>query len=520
MRGGSRDAGSRDNRDKSGDRSDRDGRRGGGPSLTDPIGKNPAGKDRPDPIISKDRPRGDVSGSSRPTDKTNDPRPRIDKNTIATRDRGDDRNGRDRDSKSRDAVGKLPEVVSKDSPRSNRGGGMRLVEAEPITKESLGRSGGGSHFSDPHVVEASHSSHHSSWHHSDSHWSGHHDDHHWNDHWDSHHHWNGSWGFSCWRPYHTGFYFGSSWCSDNFAFSISFGDHCSWGGWGWGWSSCWPHSSWYASYGWHDGCWSDCWYPYRRVYCYPRYSYPVYYYPETVVYSNYDTYDYAWLDQPSDDPYAQFATSGDSVPSSGYSSGEVASSGTSHYTVDAANQSGGWQMLADGDAREARRAFDRSLAVQPADALPRIGYAIAAGMLDRTDECVASLRQALRQDPESLNELPQNAGMDSRIRTLRDAFETRLGASPDDVDVLFAVATLRYLDGDRPMAYFAADRAIERGDSDAATRNLKDLIRRALDNAGQRAGVEQIPAPKAAPVEVPAPPAPAAPATTEPEPLF
>lgn len=243
-----------------------------------------------------------------------------------------------------------------------------------------------------------------------------------------------------------------------------------------------------------DCDWYSCARPYYGYYR-PRYSC---YQP---VYSSYSNYSY--LDEPSysapDDYYSNsnyddfaepYVPPADLAPLSGDYSPPL-----QDIAPSAPASTDGWDLLVDGNAREARRAFDRAKGAHHNDGLPKIGYAIAAGLLSRYDDAVSSMRSALRTDPESLNEVPENAQLDQQLRQLLEYFIDRTKSSSDDIDALFMTSVLRYLAGDEALAYFAADRAIDKGDKDLSTLNLKLLIQTALDKDSK----QQQPAPDAAP---------------------
>ena len=141
----------------------------------------------------------------------------------------------------------------------------------------------------------------------------------------------------------------------------------------------------------------------------------------------------------------------------------------------------GWDLLLAGDVNEAQRAFDRERLNVPGDGLPQIGQAITAGLLERYEEAVAAMRKALRDDPDALNEVPQNSQIADQIRALLTHYRNITREKPEDIDALFMTAALRHLLQEDALAYFAIDKAIDAGDSDDIARMLKSVIQRALD---------------------------------------
>jgi tetratricopeptide (TPR) repeat protein len=158
----------------------------------------------------------------------------------------------------------------------------------------------------------------------------------------------------------------------------------------------------------------------------------------------------------------------------------------------------GWDLLSAGDLREARRAFDRAMIARPGDALAAIGYSISTALLERDQEAVAIMRRALREDPEALHEVPQGVRIDDHLRNLALRYEARSQARRD-VDDQFMLAVMRYLLGDVHQAFYALDRGLDLGDSDASAANLRSLIRQAMEQPSSRAPVTAPMAPAAAP---------------------
>ena len=131
--------------------------------------------------------------------------------------------------------------------------------------------------------------------------------------------------------------------------------------------------------------------------------------------------------------------------------------------------------------REARRAFDRDVQNAPGDGLPQIGYAITAGLLERYDEAVASMRKALRDDPDAFKEAPHDVKIVEQMRTLLTHYRNVTRDNANDIDGQFMTAALRHLIGEDALAYYAVSKAIEAGDKDQSVIVLKVLIQRTLD---------------------------------------
>lgn len=189
-------------------------------------------------------------------------------------------------------------------------------------------------------------------------------------------------------------------------------------------------------------------------------------------------------------------TYGTVVPTTGYVSSYSAPSSDSLAidSVTPLSYSEGWDAFAAGDAREARRLFARAIDLRPHDGLPHIGYALAAAALDRNADAIASMRNAMRIDPAALREIPQTDAVLTQVETLLGRFEMLALQNPQDLDVQFMIAALRFVLGEHEPALLAADRVIDGGDRDASASNLRQIILQKL-NAPQ--GALPLPSPLA-----------------------
>lgn len=290
-----------------------------------------------------------------------------------------------------------------------------------------------------------------------------------------HHHWTSSrhhhhhfhthrpWLWSSyWYDFHRSrFYYGRT----GFSFHITFTNYqpyvyhdCYYPGW-----------RWYSRY--TPFYWRYFWTPCPDIYV-VKYYRPVYGYYQPVYVTNYYSAAYTTTSQ----PFSSF----DSVPA--YTPSVLGSDDVIDYPVgDDPSLTGGWLLLATGQAREARRAFYRETQIRPADGLPLIGYAISAGLLDRYAEAVAVMRDAMGIDPEALSEVPQHDDVFYMVEELLAYYEQQTRLTPGDPNAWYMTAALRYVIGEYTPAYFAIDRAIELGDSDQSALNLKGQIRSMIE---------------------------------------
>jgi tetratricopeptide (TPR) repeat protein len=318
----------------------------------------------------------------------------------------------------------------------------------------------------------------------------------------------------------SGFSFSFGWC--NSSFGVTFGTN-------WCGGSCFHPCNWWCGPSW---CWRPYWYwsPYYYGAYYPYYA--SYYYPYSGnywwLYDNGSSYNNGYSNGYSQGYDAGAQSGSDMV--GGYDSTWLAggsdSSGGSMFrdsttaptappqipAAQAGARHDGWDFLASGDVHEARRIFERDKTANPEDGLPEIGYAIAAGLLERYDEALASMRAAVRDDPDAFGETPHDAKTDERINALLTHYRNATREKSDDADALFMTAALRHLLGQDALGLYAIDKAMQSGDHDPSALVLKGVIQRSLDAQPQSAppavpDLQQppssVPGPVSAPTSVP-----------------
>ena len=101
---------------------------------------------------------------------------------------------------------------------------------------------------------------------------------------------------------------------------------------------------------------------------------------------------------------------------------------------------------------------------------------MSAGALEEHELAVSEMREALRSDPGALQVIPEGDQIDARLRDLRGGYRAAALRDWPDADALVMVAALSYVLSEDPMAYVALDAAIDAGDRDHSTMNLKALL--------------------------------------------
>ena len=135
-----------------------------------------------------------------------------------------------------------------------------------------------------------------------------------------------------------------------------------------------------------------------------------------------------------------------------------------------------WELLANGAFEEALGVFAELVYELPFEAAPRIGYAIASGMLYRNGAAISAMRRAMIDDPQALLDVPIEPLITEHYQWLLEHYSDRVREDTEDIDGLFMVAAMRFILEEPTQAYFAIDLAIRRGDENQSAENLKALI--------------------------------------------
>jgi len=133
-------------------------------------------------------------------------------------------------------------------------------------------------------------------------------------------------------------------------------------------------------------------------------------------------------------------------------------------------------LLANGAFEEALGVFAELVYELPFEAAPRIGYAIASGMLYRNGAAISAMRRAMIDDPQALLDVPIEPLITEHYLWLLEHYSDRVREDSDDIDGLFMVGVVRFILEEPTQAYFTIDLAIRRGDEDKSAENLKALV--------------------------------------------
>lgn len=141
-----------------------------------------------------------------------------------------------------------------------------------------------------------------------------------------------------------------------------------------------------------------------------------------------------------------------------------------------------WSALAGGYDQEALSMFGQLVQANPQDAEALVGYALANSMLGFDGSGIVAMRRALAIRPEALLSAPIDPSFRAKAQPLLVRYKdlTHSAVQQQSVDAFMMVAALETILGDEGNAYFAADTAIQRGDTDPSILNLREMLRQRL----------------------------------------
>lgn len=107
-----------------------------------------------------------------------------------------------------------------------------------------------------------------------------------------------------------------------------------------------------------------------------------------------------------------------------------------------------WDDLERGYHRAALDTFGILASSHRNDALPKIGYGLAAAGLHDDGVAATALRRALRVDGDAVRRFDASSRLDGVLRDLERRYENRVRLNPYDSDAVFLLAAVRTLRGD------------------------------------------------------------------------
>lgn len=138
---------------------------------------------------------------------------------------------------------------------------------------------------------------------------------------------------------------------------------------------------------------------------------------------------------------------------------------------------GSWSLLAARRYTDALRAFGEEAESNPANGVPKVGYALASAATGDLERGVWAMRRACRIDPESMHNFVLTKGVQPVVRRLIDRYQDpSFDGDVRDRDSAFMLASLHYLAGDEKSAQDKITLAFEAGDRSASAANLARIV--------------------------------------------
>ncbi|MBI1367697.1 MAG: hypothetical protein GC162_03495 [Planctomycetes bacterium] len=138
----------------------------------------------------------------------------------------------------------------------------------------------------------------------------------------------------------------------------------------------------------------------------------------------------------------------------------------------------GFGLLRGANTRGALDAFAAEAERFPNAGLPKVGYAIAAGLNGDDAKAAWALRSAVEMDASGLDRVPTDAAVQAMISNVLHRYEQRQNGF-SRADDAFMIAACRYLLHDYAGAQTAIASAAATGDNAATTQTLRAMITQA-----------------------------------------
>ena len=139
-------------------------------------------------------------------------------------------------------------------------------------------------------------------------------------------------------------------------------------------------------------------------------------------------------------------------------------------------ESSGWVQLSNGQIRAAMDSFSREMEYYPNAGIPKVGYALAVAVAGDLTRAVLAMREALRNDPDSLQYIYLDEKLFDLVDDLIYKYEYYLQYNNRRPDEAFMVSVLYYLEQDYISAHDAIGRAISDGDRSLSVNNLHGIV--------------------------------------------
>ena len=147
-----------------------------------------------------------------------------------------------------------------------------------------------------------------------------------------------------------------------------------------------------------------------------------------------------------------------------------------YYGSNYKRESSGWVQLSNGQIMAALDSFNREINYYPAAGIPKVGYALAVAASGDLTSAILAMREALRNDPDSLQYIYLDEKLLDLVDGLIEKYEFPLQFDNRRPDEAFMVSALYYIEQDFISAHNAIGRAISDGDNSVSVNNLHGII--------------------------------------------
>lgn len=140
------------------------------------------------------------------------------------------------------------------------------------------------------------------------------------------------------------------------------------------------------------------------------------------------------------------------------------------------NDNRGWDLLAEGRARDARYHFGDQARLFPTNALPKLGYALSVAISGDLVRAEWAMRRAFTIDPASLHYVALDESVKTEMDQLVVRYKSQMDTTGNNAGDAFMLAALNFLGHDHQPANEYIDLAIAAGDQSTSAVNLKKQL--------------------------------------------
>ena len=144
------------------------------------------------------------------------------------------------------------------------------------------------------------------------------------------------------------------------------------------------------------------------------------------------------------------------------------------------NYKSAWRDLVNNQPEKAMRKFGNLASSYPNTGMPKVGYALSAGLKGDHKRAEWAMRRAFRIDPEGIKFTTKNENLNYKVMELEDKYKLFANNSVNHPNPNFMHAAVSYLQKDFETAKASISKAIESGDDRESTQNLHTLLQQTV----------------------------------------